>query len=116
MLYLSASIRYYYYNQSVDMRKGSYGLCGVVSNEMKKDIMTGDVFIFLNKRHNKIKLLQWEKDGFCMYEKRLTKGTFECPETMSDGRSILLDNIQLQHILQGIILQSVRFKKRYQRL
>jgi transposase len=119
MLYLSASTQYFFYLQKVDMRKGCYGLCGIVQNEMKKNIMSGAVFVFLNKRHNQIKLLQWDKDGFALYEKKLEKGTFEQPVKQADKQAentdILLSNVQLQLILQGIILQSVRHKIRYSR-
>jgi transposase len=113
MLYLDSRTQYFFYNQIVDMRKGVYGLCGIVNNELKKNIMHGDVFVFLNKRHNQIKLLQWDKDGFALYEKKLEKGTYEIPDKLSENTAILLSNVQLQLILQGIILQSVRHKIRY---
>ncbi len=61
------------------MRKGCYGLCGIVQNELKKNILLGDAFVFINKGYNKIKLLRWDKDGFALYEKRLEKGRFEYP-------------------------------------
>jgi len=95
------------------MRKGAYGLCGIVQNEMNRNVLTGDVFAFMNKRRSKIKLLQWDVDGFAVYEKRLEKGTFEVPGNMAENAAILLSNLQLQHILQGVILQSVRHKKRF---
>ena len=113
MLHLSSNERYYFYNQVTDMRKGCYGLCGLVLNEMKKNVLSCDVFVFINKRRNQIKLLQWDKDGFALYEKRLEKGLFEQPDTTQNGTDILLTHLQLQHILQGIILQSVRHKKRF---
>ena len=113
MLHLSSNERYYFYNQIVDMRKGCYGLCGIVQNELKKNILLGDVFVFINKRHNQIKLLQWDRDGFALYEKRLEKGSFEQPCHTQNETDILLTNLQLQHILQGVILQSVRHKKRF---
>ncbi len=113
MLHLSSHEHYYFYNQIVDMRKGCYGLCGIVQNELKKNILSGDVFVFINKRRNQIKLLQWDRDGFALYEKRLEKGTFEQPCSMQNSTGILLTHLQLQHILQGVILQSVRHKKRF---
>ena len=113
MLHLSSQERYYFYSQVVDMRKGCYGLCGIVQNELKKNILSGDVFVFLNKRHNQIKLLQWDRDGFALYEKRLEKGTFEQPVFGQNWNDVLLTNLQLQHILQGVILQSVKHKKRF---
>lgn len=113
MLHLDSRTNYFFYNQIVDMRKGVYGLCGIVNNELKKNVMQGDVFVFLNKRHNQIKLLQWDKDGFALYEKKLEKGTYEIPDKQSDHTAILLNDVQLQLILQGIILHSVRHKIRY---
>ena len=115
MLYLGNHVRYFYHSQAVDMRKGHYGLGGLVVSEMKQDVLSGDVFVFVNKRYNKIKLLQWDRDGFALYEKHLEKGTFERPEKLNEAGHIVLTHIQLQHILQGIILQSVRQKARYAR-
>lgn len=76
-LHLSSHERYYFYNQAVDMRKGCYGLYCIVQNELKKNVLNGDVFVFINKRHNQIKLLQLDRDGFALYEKRLEKDTFD---------------------------------------
>jgi len=114
MLYLGSHVRYFYYNKIVDMRKGCYGLCGLVNNEMKRDLFTGDVFVFMNRRHNKIKLLQWDNDGFALYEKRLEKGTYELPGKAENSTHVTLNNIELQYIIQGVLLQSVRRKKRYE--
>lgn len=113
MLHLSTNQHYYFYNQIVDMRKGCYGLCGLVQNEMKKNILLGDVFVFLGRRRNQIKLLQWDRDGFALYEKRLEKGRFDQPSVTQNGADILLTHLQLQHLLQGVILHSVRYKKRF---
>ena len=71
--------------------------------------------MFINKRHNQIKLLQWGTDGFALYEKRLEKGSFERPGKAQGSPDALLTNLQLQHILQGIVLKSVQHKKRYAR-
>lgn len=116
MLYLGAQVRYFLFSQVVDMRKGCYGLSGLVRHEMQQNVLSGDVFVFLNKRCNKIKLLQWDRDGFSLYEKHLEKGTFERPAKTNEDAGILLSHLQLQHILQGIVLQSVRQRKRYARM
>jgi transposase len=112
MLQLFANTKYYMYSQVVDMRKGIYGLCGVVNNELKQNILQGDVFIFINKKYNTLKLLQWEGDGFALYEKKLTRGTFE-HKTQNDTNALLLTHYQLQCILQGIILKSIQIKRRF---
>lgn len=114
MLQLNAGTKYYMYQKAVDMRKGSYGLCGIVNNEMKQNIMLRDVFVFLNKKRNTIKLLQWDVDGFALFEKKLARGNFE--HSNADNDSVqLLTHYQLQCILQGIMLESIRMKRRYSR-
>lgn len=115
MLHLSTSCRYFFYNDIADMRKGAYSLSGLVRNEMKQDVLNGDVFIFIGRRANKIKLLQWDMDGFALYEKGLEKGTFEKP-IVTDAQHSTLSAQQLQHILQGVILKSVRHKSRYRHI
>lgn len=112
MLHLSTSCRYFYYNGPADMRKGAYSLSGLVRNEMNQDVLSGDVFIFISRRGNKIKLLQWEGDGFALYEKGLERGTFERPVSEHNGHFNMTAH-QLQYILNGVVLKSIRYKKRY---
>lgn len=95
------------------MRKGAYGLCGIVQNQLKQNILNRDVFVFVNKKHNTIKLLQWDGDGFALYEKKLARGSFEYQPQQGNDDTVLLTHYQLQCILQGIILQSIRMKKRF---
>ena len=102
--------RYFIYRVGCDMRKGYDGLSGLVRNEWKKDPLSGDIFIFLSKQRNKIKLLHWQKDGFVIYSKRLEKGTFELPK----DNSIELTAQQLQFILDGIFLSSIKKRMRYE--
>jgi transposase len=92
------------------MRKGYDGLSGVVLNEFKMSPMSGDVFIFISKPLNKIKILHWQGDGFIIYSKRLEKGTFELPK--SD--SIEITAHQLQFIMEGISLSSIKKRMRYE--
>lgn len=112
MLHLSTSCRYFYYNGMADMRKGAYSLSGLVRNDMGLDVLSGDVFIFIGRRGNKIKLLQWDTDGFALYEKGLERGTFERPGS-TGSRQFSISAEQLQYILKGVVLKSIRYKKRY---
>ena len=112
MLHLSSACRYYYYNGIADMRKGAYSLSGLVGNQMNQDVLSGDVFIFIGKRGNKIKLLQWDSDGFALYEKRLERGSFERPMVNNEGHYSITAQ-QLQYILQGVVLKSIRHRKRF---
>lgn len=108
MLSLSPSNRYFLYRHQADMRKGFDGLSGLVREGLSKDPLSGDVFIFFNKRRTHVKLLLWERDGFSLYHKRLERGTYELP---SNASMELLDELML--ILQGISLKSVRRRKRF---
>ena len=102
--------RYFIYRSDCDMRKGYDGLSGLIRNEWKKDPLSGDVFIFISKRRDKIKLLHWQKDGFIIYSKRLEKGTFELPK----NKSVEISAQELQFILDGIYLSSIKKRMRYE--
>ena len=91
------------------MRKGFDGLSGLVREGLSKDPLSGDVFIFFNKRRTHVKLLLWERDGFSLYHKRLERGTYELPSTASAE----LRSDELMLILQGVSLKSVRRRKRF---
>jgi len=85
MLQIHPGTRYLLYSKWADVRKSFDGLSGLITNELKMPIESGDVFIFLNRREIHIKLLQWEGDGFSMYYKRLEEGTFELPSGFMEG-------------------------------
>lgn len=72
--------------------------------------LSGDVFIFLNRRKDRIKVLFWEGDGYSIYYKRLESGTYELPA--SNKNSITLSGEELQLLLAGIQLSSVKRRKR----
>jgi transposase len=97
------------------MRKGFDSLCGIVASQLEMDALSGSVFIFINKKRNQVKLLLWEGDGFAVYYKRLEKGTFEMPDTNDESSSTSITAQQLQFILQGVSLQKIHFRKRYQK-
>lgn len=110
MLSLSSSARYFLYQQPVDMRCGIYSLAGLVQSYLKLDPLSGDVFIFIGKRGNQIRLLQWDRDGYALYSKRLESGTFERPK---DKKTVVTSR-ELMLILQGVKLTSAQFRKRYE--
>jgi transposase len=110
MLSLPSSNRYYLYEQPTDMRCGIYSLAALVSNSLKQNPLSGDIFIFIGKRGNQIRLLQWDKDGYALYSKRLEMGTFERPS----GGKPELNAQELRLILEGIRLASVQRRKRYE--
>jgi transposase len=113
MLSLNPGIRYWLYQAPASMGKSFDGLCGIVTNDMKAPLLSGDVFIFFNRRLTHIKMLQWQQDGFGIYYKRLEQGTFERPQPDRKGESVIITHQQLELILQGVSLKKVHYRKRY---
>jgi transposase len=113
MLSLSSKLRYFLYSGVTDMRKGFDSLSGIVRGQLNKNPMSGDIFIFLNRKRNQIKFLLWEGDGFSLYYKRLEKGTYEIPAHCKEVHKSEIAASVLQLIMQGISLESVRHRKRY---
>lgn len=112
MFALTAQQQYFLYHQATDMRKGFNGLSGLVRNELDKDPLSGDVFIFINRRRNRMKLLVWEDSGFVLYYKMLEQGTFELPSPNQLG-SGQISWRDLVLILEGVVLSSIKKRKRF---
>lgn len=108
MLSLDNRRQYYLWRGRTDMRIGMDSLSGLVLDGMGRDPRTGDVFIFINKRGNHLKLLVWDITGYVLYWKRLEAGAFEFPQ--SDNPE--LSWTQLVLILEGIDLKSIKQRKR----
>jgi transposase len=114
MLGLQGPSAIYLSTRATDMRKSIDGLSGEVQDCIGRDPVDGSLFVFLNRRRDKVKMLWWERDGFWVFYKRLESGTFQLPQA-SEGtqRQWMLSAPQLQLILTGVDLQSVRMRKRY---
>ena len=93
------------------MRKGFNGLSGLVREHISHKLTSGDVFIFLNKRRDRIKVLVWDRNGFVMWYKVMEQGTFELPAAEKDALEMSWTDIQL--LLEGIEINSVKRRKRY---
>ena len=114
MFALSAENRFHLFSKPTDMRKSFDGLSGLVQNSLGRNPSGGDVFIFINKRRDKIKLLHWQGASFVLYYKRLEKGTFELPRYDAVAGSISLDYARLVMIIDGLSIQNIQKRKRYQ--
>lgn len=115
MIGFTSAQRYYLARGSADMRKSYDGLSGLVRDGLGRDPLSGDVFIFLNRRRTMIKILVWDRSGFVLWCKRLERGTFELPRGTDEAVSIGLRWEELVLILEGVSLRSVRRRKRYSR-
>ena len=114
MISLTDQRSYHLYRKETDMRKGFNLLCGIVVNELGRQVMSGDAFIFINKPRTHLKLLVYEQGGFTIFYRRLEKGAFEVPAFDLDAKSMQISSNQLNFILQGVSLQSIKYRKRYQ--
>ena len=112
MLSFSSTQRYFLYGGAADMRKGFPGLGGLVRRHMGHELMGGDVFIFVNRRRDRIKLLMWDATGFALYYKQLESGTFELP-ALGGKQSCELRWAELAMMLEGIEIKSAKRRKRY---
>lgn len=113
MLHLCEQSRYFLCRHSTDMRKSFHGLSAIVSGNMKKNVLNGDIYIFISKRRNAIKLLQFQGDGFAIFYKHLEKGTFELPLADQAQDTIQTTCNELLCILKGIALKQIKYRPRY---
>lgn len=114
IVHLTDHRQYHLYRKETDMRKGFDSLCGIITNELGRQVISGDAFIFINKPRTHLKLLVWEMDGFTIVYRRIEKGTFEVPAFNLDQDALQITSDQLHCILKGIKLSSVTYRKRYQ--
>ena len=113
MIHISDKCRYLLYNGNTDMRKSFHGLAAIVKYNMQCNVLSGDIFIFISKRRNAIKLLRFESDGFAIFYKRLEKGSFEIPLHDKIADTITISDNELIFILKGVALKQIKYRPRY---
>jgi transposase len=113
MFGLNAPLNIYLCTRSTDMRKSIDGLCGEANNFIGKSPTDGSLFVFLNSRRDKVKLLLWDKDGYWLFYKRLEAGTFQMPRFCTGAASVTMQRDMLACLLSGIDLSSVKRRKRF---
>jgi len=99
----SRSVRVFAYPAPVDLRKGYDGLYGLVENGLKRDPMTGDLFLFVNESRKLCKVLVWDGSGLCIFQKRLAKGTF-AKLWRDDDQVVRLTQSELALFIEGCTL------------
>jgi transposase len=113
VLSLSPTIQVFMAIEPVDLRKGFDGLSAAVQTVFDRNVLDGHLFLFLNRRRDRIKLLWWDRDGLALFYKRLERGTYEIPRHASGNKQLRLDATQLSLLLNGIQLDSVKHRPRY---
>jgi transposase len=107
MLMLPTSVRIFVSAEPTDMRKGVNGLSALVE-KYGEDVYSGHLFVFVSRRHDRLKILTWDAGGFVVYYKRLEAGRFRMPRIASGDTKTVIDSAQLAMLLRGIDLSRVR--------
>jgi transposase len=116
MLTLPSSVRIYVAAEPVDLRRGFDGLAAATRSLIGADPLSGHVFVFLNRRRNRVKMLVWDRTGYVLLYKRLERGTFEIPtEPLPGRRHVEVDSGELGLMLEGLDLRRARRRPRWYR-
>jgi hypothetical protein len=125
MLNVSRTTRVFLATEPTDMRKGFDGLFAIVESVIQQEPFSGHLFVFRNRRRDRLKILWWDRDGLAIFYKRLEHGTYQFPTDVSAGAGSTEDSQSLRCeiradeltlLLEGIELSSVKRRKRYDRL
>ncbi len=113
MISLPTSVPIWLATRATDLRKSFDSLAELIRQQLGGDPLSGQLFVFRNKRADRVKLLYWDEDGFVILYKRLEAGTFRFPAAAEAGVEIRAADLQM--LLDGIDLSSVQRQKRYRR-
>ncbi len=115
MLTISAGTRVYLASRPVDLRRGHDGLCALVRGTLDLDPYGGQLFVFIGRRGDRVKILFWDHGGFVVYYKRLAKGRFRLPAIDADADRVVLDGTELAMLLGGFDLAGTRRQPAWKR-
>jgi transposase len=112
---LPANARIYVATIAVDMRCGFDGLAALARAYVDREVKDSDaLFVFFNRRVDRVKLVWWERTGYCLFYKRLERGRFHVPQPVHVGAtSLSIDMPELELILDGIGLSEARLRTRH---
>ena len=111
MLMLPPSVRVFVCAQATDMRRSFDRLAEMTRSVLAQDPFSGHLFVFFNRPRDRVKLLFWDRSGFCLYYKRLERGAFCLPKI--DGAGMEIEATELALILEGIELAGATRQKRF---
>ncbi len=115
MLNFPPAVRIWLACQPVDLRRSFDGLAELVRQHLQVDPLSGHIFVFRNKRSDRLKLLYWDEDGFVIVYKRLEQGTFRWPVPAAGESVLLLRAAELAMLIDGFDWQNARRARRYHR-
>ena len=115
MMHLPASVRVYLCLSPCDMRRSFDGLHALVRDHLELDPFAGHLYLFANRRRDRLKILYWDRDGFAIWAQRLEAGSFAIPSGERGSKRFEITVEELGALLSGIDLSSVLRRKRYRR-
>ncbi len=115
MIALPPQIRVFLCRLPTDMRKSFHGLVALTESALMQDPLSGSLFVFVNRRRDRIKILYWGQTGFCIWYQQLQKGTYQLPDdaAIEERQAVEVTRSQLSLILDGIELSSARQRLRF---
>jgi transposase len=108
---LPPTVRIFLATAPTDMRRGFDGLAALTSSALGQDPLSGHLFVFRNRRGDRLKILYWDRDGLAIWAKRLERGVFRFPEPKTDR--IEVTPAEMAAILEGIDLKLARRQRRF---
>jgi transposase len=112
MFFPEGQLRVWLYTQPTDMRKSFAGLSVLVKEKLSENPLSGQVFVFVNRKRNYLKALYFDRSGYALWAKRLEQGQFHHGRAVGDKVALNLTDLQL--MIEGIDVRSARRYKRYQ--
>jgi transposase len=114
MFTLPSAVRIFFATQPIDMRKSYDGLSIAVAEILKQDPLSGHLYVFRNRRANQIRMIFWDRTGYCIFGKRLAQGTFRVVFELPEGVSTVeVEAAELGLLLEGIELLGAKRSKRW---
>jgi len=113
MLSLPPTVRIYLSSEPADMRRSFDSLAAMVRDGLGEDPLSGHLFVFRNRREDRVKILWWDRSGFALWYKRLEQGTFHFPS--GEAARVRVNAAELALLLEGMDLRGARRRKRFHR-
>jgi transposase len=113
MLTLPPTVRVFLCLSPADMRRSLDGLAALTREVIREDPLSGHLFVYFNRRRDRVKILFWDRSGMCLYYKRLEKGTFHLSAFENDSSRAEIESAELALILEGIDLANAKRRPRF---
>ena len=112
MIHLPPSVHIFLCSRPADMRRSFDGLAAMTSEIVRADPMSGHLFVFCNRRKDRVKILFWDRSGYWILYKRLERGVFKFPQGDGSG-AVEVEAVDLALLLEGIDLAGARRRARF---